>query len=1258
MGKKNYSLGGIGARSFALRRKLINKASFNKAIRPLIGDMIGDKLASEVIKSILNTNTGTIYNTDYQQNITLSATSFPTLTSDVLTNVPAQYEAERRKQIVETILENISKVATATVNTIKINKNLLPQSSTINAITQTNFIVVNASSSFTTNIPKKQTIDLNIVGVDLTINGYYVYMNKVEDTITFKKGTQDYMKITKNTSDYTVIMYNSTGQQLTSENKISGTYQTADNFQYILGTVLLHTFIPPTTTTTTTMATTPAPTTVAPTTTTTTVATTPAPTTVATTPAPTTPDPNVFVFNNNNNNPGNTVTILPGKIWNISTSISIVCNLINLGTINIQSGGQFSAQNGGQINNDTGGIITQTGGSFYADNGGIINNYGSITLQTGVNFLTSGGTINNDTSGIIYYPLGFNLPTITNTGTIISLILDGTRITGVNNINNIINPFKSLIIPSGVTSIGNSAFSGCTFTGNLTIPNTITRIAINAFQNCGFGGNLTFETGAVAGTTLTIETSAFSGCTFTGGLTISNTVTSIGTQAFRNCGFTGGTLTFETGGTTLTIGSGAFFGCTFTGNLTIPNTVTSIGPQAFQNCGFTGGNLTFEPGAVAGTTLTIVSAAFSGCNFTGGLGLTIPKTVTSITGQFIGTKFTGGLTIPNTVTSIAITAFDRCGFGGTLTFETGAVAGTTLTIGSGAFVDCTFTGNLTIPNTVTSIGTQAFQNCGFGGNLTFETGAVAGTTLTIETSAFSGCTFTGNLTIPNTVTSIGPQAFQNCGFTGGTLTFETGGTTLTIGSGAFFGCNFTGGLGLTIPNTVTSIGPQAFQNCGFTGDLTIPNTVTSIGADAFDRCGFGTTNNYGGDIINATIYCDKTVYESAGLNAFSGCYIRRGVLFNTDKFTYSDISNNINAYKVYPIGIGENIQIPASSIKYISIDDKIAIWYQNNDVNVDIAKISDFIVSDVSGVDNNILTLVSPGSPNPINLLTDINSKPTFLNNNFQSNCYTADDNNRLICRIIMGETTINKYLSLMISAAKRWNNLVAFKYIDDTPNFPGININNFTCDFSNNSVYAGVITTYNNGRPSSFEISINMKYRDLSDNIIYNTVTHELGHVLGVGGDWQSIDNAKKYLSGTKYPKAQNAYNQLTTILNTTNGVQNISRTDKIPLSNNGFHWATTYKNDSVEERPPADNNGRFDECVDQEIMIPFIKNTTYITQLSVNMLLDKQVIVGGVDQGGVYNKTGNLPETSYQTLPGNLNRDFSASDIDITMFKCSHYF
>ncbi|MCQ2256182.1 MAG: leucine-rich repeat domain-containing protein, partial [Bacteroidaceae bacterium] len=192
--------------------------------------------------------------------------------------------------------------------------------------------------------------------------------------------------------------------------------------------------------------------------------------------------------------------------------------------------------------------------------------------------------------------------------------------------------------------------------------------------------------------------------------------------------------------------------------------------------------------------------------------------------------------------------------------------GTLKTIGYDAFYECFgFTGNLTIPNSVTSIGDFAFQEC-------------------------SG--FTGNLTIPNSVTSIGDYAFYKCSNFTGNLTIPNSVT--SIGKKAFYGCSGFNGE-LIIPNSVTSIGNYAFQRCsGFNGNLTIPNSVTSIGYSAFNGCEgftgveFQSVPQIGGDDTFGQVTSNKAVvlsddsYVYTGENPYfpgvqSATYTRRGI---------------------------------------------------------------------------------------------------------------------------------------------------------------------------------------------------------------------------------------------------------------------------------------------------------------------------------------------------------------------------------------------
>ena len=135
----------------------------------------------------------------------------------------------------------------------------------------------------------------------------------------------------------------------------------------------------------------------------------------------------------------------------------------------------------------------------------------------------------------------------------------------------------------------------------------------------------------------------------------------------------------------------------------------------------------------------------------------------------------------------------------------------------------------------------------------------------IPAQAFAKSKIKGSLTIPNSVTTIGEEAFSNCTELKGSLTLSN--SLKTIGDRAFYMCNNLNGS-LTIPNTVTTIGISAFENCiGFNGNLTIPNSVTTIGESTFRNC-----QGFTGDL---TIPSSITTIEA---NTFSGCYGFNGKL--------------------------------------------------------------------------------------------------------------------------------------------------------------------------------------------------------------------------------------------------------------------------------------------------------------------------------------------------------------------------------------------
>jgi len=104
---------------------------------------------------------------------------------------------------------------------------------------------------------------------------------------------------------------------------------------------------------------------------------------------------------------------------------------------------------------------------------------------------------------------------------------DKSRIISFRNQN-----VKSYVIPSSVTSIGDSAFSWCSSLSEIVIPSSVTSIGKGAFLCCRSLSGIVIPSSVTS-----IGDSAFSGCYSLSEIVIPSSVTSIGKGAFYNCKF-------------------------------------------------------------------------------------------------------------------------------------------------------------------------------------------------------------------------------------------------------------------------------------------------------------------------------------------------------------------------------------------------------------------------------------------------------------------------------------------------------------------------------------------------------------------------------------------------------------------------------------------------------------------------------------------------------------------------------------------------
>lgn len=152
-------------------------------------------------------------------------------------------------------------------------------------------------------------------------------------------------------------------------------------------------------------------------------------------------------------------------------------------------------------------------------------------------------------------------------------------------------------------------------------------------------------------------------------------------------------------------------------------------------------------------------------------------------------------------------------------------------IGASAFDGCNALTSVTIPNSVTSIGDSAFADCTSLASVTLPDSVTS-----IGDSVFADCTSLTSVTIPDSVTSMGKSAFDGCKSI----------TAINVGVNNQSYCSVDGVLfskdmseiilyprgktdaSYTIPDGVTSIDTETFENCVHLDSITVPASVTEL----------------------------------------------------------------------------------------------------------------------------------------------------------------------------------------------------------------------------------------------------------------------------------------------------------------------------------------------------------------------------------------------------------------------------------------------
>lgn len=414
----------------------------------------------------------------------------------------------------------------------------------------------------------------------------------------------------------------------------------------------------------------------------------------------------------------------------------------------------------------------------------------------------------------------------------------------------------ALSIPAHVAVIGEHAFSAAALE-SITVAEGNPRY--HAKNNC------LIET---ASNTLVL------GC-YNSNIPSDGSVNVIGSYAFHNCK----TLEEIALPDSLTeIADSAFSRCEALKSITIPDGVTKIGSSAFAYC------TALSRVTVPNSVVQIGDSAFSNCKALKSISL--PEGIAEIAyGLFEGSRLTQ-ITIPSSVKKIGSNAFAECG-----SFDEMILPNGVTTIGSNAFHNCSIQ-TLKLPESVTAIGSSAFSslykveitsieawcNISFGnGNANpfrafntvsedekdqwglFLNGVkindfvIPEGVTEIKDYAFFSARIK-SITIPDSVTRIGTEAFREAYM----LETVSGAKGVTeIAARAFYWCENL--QSFSLGQAVTKIGNNAFFACERLNNVIIPKSLTTLDDGAFSSC------------YSFTELTLPATVTTIGEGAFSGC---------------------------------------------------------------------------------------------------------------------------------------------------------------------------------------------------------------------------------------------------------------------------------------------------------------------------------------------------------------------------------------------------
>lgn len=276
-------------------------------------------------------------------------------------------------------------------------------------------------------------------------------------------------------------------------------------------------------------------------------------------------------------------------------------------------------------------------------------------------------------------------------------------------------------------------------------------------------------------------------------------VTSIGREAFKDCTkLTSVVFEVAANGETepsLAIGARAFMGCSALSRITLPARLTNIKLQRYV----------LSEGQVDTENAEYV---FAGCYSLGNI---------SVAAGNQSYKSIDGALYSKDGRTLILAPMSASG--------TFAVPEGTRSIAAGAFIDCNYITEVTLPGTLVLVGECAFYDLASLESVSLTGSAYSD--LTFEQYAFRGCEVLETVTIGENsrLAVLGDGAFMDCD---SLAEFTVPATMTAIGSSAFEGCSDLATLNFAANGKDLTFGENAFKNCSSLETVNIPANVSKI----------------------------------------------------------------------------------------------------------------------------------------------------------------------------------------------------------------------------------------------------------------------------------------------------------------------------------------------------------------------------------------------------------------------------------------------